>query len=50
MYTYEVTDNPPMSKIMRDGEIIDLSGPWESVEAAETWASQYAAKLNSESA
>lgn len=49
MHTYEVTDNPPMCKILLNGETIDFSGPWESVEAAEEWAIQFVGKLNSES-
>lgn len=49
MYIYEITDNPPMCKIIKDGETVDLSGPWESVEAAEAWAIQFVGKLNSES-
>lgn len=50
MHTYEITDNPPMSKIFKNGEIIDLSGPWESVETATAWAKEFTAQLNSESA
>lgn len=46
MYTYEVTDNPPMCKIMKDSQVIDASGPWESVEAAEAWAQAFVNKCN----
>jgi hypothetical protein len=49
MYTYEIADNPPMCKILNGEEVIDLSGPWESVEAAEGWAIEFTNKLNSES-
>ncbi len=49
MNTYEITDNPPMSKILKNGEVIDLSGPWESVEAAAAWAEQFTTQLNIES-
>jgi hypothetical protein len=35
-----------MSKILSNGKIIDESGPWESVESAETWASAYTNGLN----
>lgn len=47
-YTYEVTDNPPMCVVKVDGTNYDVSGPWESVEAAENWASEFVTKLNSE--
>ena len=46
MYTYEIEDNPPMSKILKDGIVIDYSGPWESTQSAETWASMYSNALN----
>jgi len=49
MHSYEITDTPVMCKILKDSEIIDLSGPWESVEAAEAWAIEFVNKLNSES-
>jgi hypothetical protein len=49
MYTYEITDNPPMCKILNGDEVIDLSGPWESADAAEGWAIEFTNKLNSES-
>lgn len=45
-YSYEVTDNPPMAKIQSNGETVDLSGPWESVQAAEEWAEAYTNQLN----
>jgi hypothetical protein len=46
MFTYEVTDNPPMSKVFSNGNLIDQSGPWDSVESAETWAEAYTNGLN----
>lgn len=46
MYSYEVSGNPPMCKILSGASIIDNSGPWESVESAETWASMYVNALN----
>lgn len=45
-YSYEVIDNPPMAKIQSNGQTIDLSGPWESVEAASAWAEAYTNQLN----
>jgi hypothetical protein len=47
MYTYEVTSNPPMCKILKDGSMIDHSGPWESEEAAAAWAELFVTKCNS---
>lgn len=46
MYTYEVTNNPPMCKILKDGSVIDNSGPWESTKAAEDWAKLFVEKCN----
>jgi len=46
MYTYEVTGDPPMCKIFKGSNIIDHSGPWESKQSAETWASMYVNALN----
>ena len=48
LYSYEISDNPPMCKIIFDGQDYDVSGPWESVLAAENWATESVAKLNSE--
>lgn len=41
MYTYEITGEPPISRILYDDVVIDVVGPWASTEAAETWASAY---------
>lgn len=46
MYSYEVLGTPPMCKILDGANIIDYSGPWESTESAETWASMYVNALN----
>jgi hypothetical protein len=46
MYTYEVVGTPPMCKVYFNESVVDHSGPWESVEAAETWAEAYTNKLN----
>lgn len=46
MYSYEVSGTPPMCKIFKGTTIIDYSGPWESEESAETWASMYVNALN----
>lgn len=47
IYTFQITGNPPMCKVYSNGTIIDQSGPWESVESAQTWAEAYTNKLNS---
>lgn len=46
MYTYEVSGEPPMCKVFFNDAVVDNSGPWESVEAAELWAEAYTNKLN----
>ena len=46
MYTYVVDDNPPMCTVYNNEEVYDLSGPWESVEAASAWAQEFVDKLN----
>jgi hypothetical protein len=46
MYTYEISEEPPMCKIFFNASVIDNSGPWESVEAAKLWAEAYTNKLN----
>jgi hypothetical protein len=46
MYSYEVSGNPPMCRIFSGSNIIDNSGPWESTESAETWATMYVNSLN----
>lgn len=45
-YTYKLIGNPPICQVFSDGSLIDESGPWESVESAETWASAWTNKLN----
>jgi hypothetical protein len=46
MYTFDITSNPAMCEILKDGVVIDRSGPWESVVAAEDWAMQFTEKCN----
>ena len=46
MYTFEVTSDPAMCDILKDGVVIDRSGPWESAAAAEDWAMQFTEKCN----
>lgn len=46
MYTFEITGETFICKVFSDQNIIDESGPWESFEAAESWATAYTNKLN----
>lgn len=46
MYTYEVAGDPPICRIYSGVDVIDESGPWESFEAADSWALAYTNKLN----
>lgn len=46
MYTYEVSGNPPMSRIYSEETLIDETGPWIDESAAQSWASLYVNKLN----
>jgi hypothetical protein len=45
-YTYIVQQDPPTVTIMKNDEVADVSGPWESVQAAETWAENIVNELN----
>jgi hypothetical protein len=45
-YTYSVKGDPPYCKVFSGGTLIDESGPWESIESAETWAKAWTNKLN----
>lgn len=46
MYTFEVLSDPNMCNILKDGLIIDHSGPWESTQAATDWATLFVEKCN----
>lgn len=46
MYTYEITANPPMCRILKNGVVVDNSGPWESTLIADAWAALFVAKCN----
>lgn len=35
-----------MCAVYKDTEVYDLSGPWESVDAAQAWAQEFVDKLN----
>ncbi len=46
MYTFEIVGDPPLCRVLSDGIVIDESGPWESAESAEMWATAFTNKLN----
>lgn len=46
MFSFEVVEPGPYVRISVDGSIIDESGPWESVEAATSWATAYVNRMN----
>ena len=45
-YTFTVQQDPPTVTIAKNDEVVDVSGPWESVEAAEAWAETIVSELN----
>lgn len=46
MYTFEVTDDPAMARIFYDNSVVDVVGPWESMESAQAWSESYINKMN----
>jgi hypothetical protein len=49
MFSYVlINDNPrgPLVQILYGNNIIDESGPWESIESATTWAESYVSMKN----
>jgi hypothetical protein len=47
MFSYVIVENPILVQIMFQDNIIDESGPWESLFSAVTWAEQYVSFRNS---
>jgi hypothetical protein len=45
-YSFQITGTPPICKVYSNGSLIDQSGPWESEEAARSWATSWTNKLN----
>lgn len=41
MFSYEVSENPPVARIFYNEKVVDVVGPWDSVESAKTWAESY---------
>jgi hypothetical protein len=46
MFSYIIVEEGPLVQILHDDNVIDESGPWESLTAAINWASAYTNKLN----
>lgn len=41
MFSYVIIEEGPMVQILHGDNVIDESGPWESLSAAINWATQY---------
>lgn len=46
MFSYILIENGPYIQILHGDNIIDESGPWESIESAVHWAEAYVGKKN----
>ena len=47
MFSYIIIENGPMVQILDDTNVIDESGPWESLSSAVAWAQNYVDFKNS---
>lgn len=47
MFSYVIIEEGPMVQILHGTNVIDESGPWESLTAAIHWADQYVIAKNS---
>lgn len=47
MFSYVIIPEGPMVQILHGDNVIDESGPWESLSAAIAWADEYVAAKNS---
>lgn len=45
-YTYTVEEDTLMVNVIKNEEIVDCSGPWESLSAASEWAESIVHGLN----
>jgi hypothetical protein len=52
MFSYLIVDDVrgPMVQILHGSNVIDESGPWESITSASTWAEAYVGLKNSNGA
>jgi hypothetical protein len=46
-YAYTVDEQAVSVEITKNGVVVDVSGPWESVDAATSWAEVMVSRLNS---
>lgn len=46
MFSYVIVEDGPYVQILHDVNVIDESGPWESLSAAINWAEAYVAMKN----
>ena len=46
MFSYVIIEEQLLVQILHGDNVIDESGPWESLTAAINWASAYTNKLN----
>lgn len=47
MFSYVIIEDQLLVQILQGVNVIDESGPWESLTAAINWASAYTNRLNS---
>lgn len=47
MFKYVIIENGPLVQILDGDNVIDESGPWESLPAAIQWADAYVSAKNS---
>jgi hypothetical protein len=47
MFSYIIIENGPLVQILHGDNVIDESGPWESLTAAIDWADAYVTAKNS---
>lgn len=47
MFSYVIVEEPLLVQILHEDNVIDESGPWESLSSAINWAQAYVGKLNS---
>jgi hypothetical protein len=46
MFSYYIVHESLLVQILYGDNVIDESGPWESLESASQWAEAYVAKMN----
>jgi hypothetical protein len=46
MFSYQIVHESILVQILYGDNVIDESGPWESLQSAVNWAEAYVAKMN----